>query len=128
MNDNLKWAAPDRYDLLKEFARINRQNPTFAEQILWQYLRDQALGTKFFRQYIIADYIVDFVSLQHQLVIEVDGAYHSEFEQMEYDELRTQHLESFGFFVIRFSNEQVQNDMPSVIDSIKSKLQQLMLE
>ena len=74
MNNELKWASPDYYSLLKEFARNNRINPTDAELILWAELRDKALGTKFFRQYIIADYIVDFVSLQSSLIIEVDGS------------------------------------------------------
>ena len=61
MIDELKWAASDRYALLKESARLNRINPTDAEQVLWQYIRCKALKTKFFRQYVIADYIVDFV-------------------------------------------------------------------
>ena len=74
MIDELKWAASDRYPLLKDWARQNRKNPTRAEAVLWERLRGQTLRTKFFRQYIIADYIVDFVSLKSQLIIEVDGA------------------------------------------------------
>ena len=69
MIDEVRWAASDRYPLLKDFARRNRLNPTDAEIILWQELRMRTFNTKFFRQYIIADYIVDFVSLQHMLVI-----------------------------------------------------------
>ena len=63
MNEELKWASPDRYIILKEYARQNRSSPTDAELILWRELRNNVLGTKFFRQYVIADYIVDFVSL-----------------------------------------------------------------
>ncbi len=117
-----KWAAPDRYELLKESARKNRLNPTIAETILWQHIRENALGTKFFRLYIIADYIVDFLSLQHKLVIEVDGAYHSEREQQIYDESRTKRLQDLGFKVIRFSNDDVQNQIESVITIIKKHL------
>ena len=53
MNDELRWAASDRYSLLKEWARENRKNPTEAETILWEQIRNRNLKTKFFRQYII---------------------------------------------------------------------------
>ena len=122
MNEDLKWAAPDRYGLLKDFARKNRMNPTLAETILWQHIRGNALGTKFYRQYIIADYIVDFVSLQHALIIEVDGAYHAEYEQALYDENRTERLRNLGFTVVRFSNEEVCNEIESVLHRIKHHL------
>ena len=122
MIEEVKWAATDRYAILKVFARNNRINQTDAEVVLWQNLRDKALGTKFFRQYIIADYIVDFVSLQTNLIIEVDGAYHSELEQQKYDEGRTARLESLGFKVLRFSNEEILNQIDKVINSIKSIL------
>ena len=122
MIDEVRWAASDRYPLLKAFARENRMNPTDAEIVLWQNLRDRALGVKFFRQYIIADYIVDFVSLQASLIIEVDGAYHAEIEQKEYDDGRTERLESLGFHVLRFTNEEVFNHIDTVVDSIKKIL------
>ena len=122
MNDELKWAAPDRYELLKESARKNRANPTFAETVLWQHLRGKALGTKFYRQYIIADYIADFASIQHQLVIEVDGAYHSEVNQITYDEGRTERLQDLGYRVIRFTNEEVLNNIESVLTTINKYL------
>lgn len=122
MIDEVRWAASDRYPLLKDFARMNRMNPTDAELVLWRELRGQTLGSKFFRQYIIADYIVDFVSVQHMLVIEVDGAYHSEPVKREYDEGRTERLESLGFRVLRFSNEEVLNKIEIVINTIKSHI------
>lgn len=122
MIDDLKWASPDRYGLLKEFAKKNRANPTLAEQILWQHLRGKVLGTKFFRQYIIADYIADFASVQHQLIIEVDGAYHSELNQIAYDEGRTQRLQDLGFTVLRFTNEDIYDNIEFVINTIKHHL------
>ena len=97
-------------------------NPTVAEIVLWQHIRNYALGTKFFRQYIIADYIVDFVSIEKKIVIEVDGAYHSELEQKVYDEGRTERLRNLGFNVIRFSNEDILNNIESVITTIKNHL------
>ena len=96
--------------------------PTLAETLLWQEIKGKALGAKFFRQYVIADYIADFASIQHHLVIEVDGAYHSESEQIAYDENRTQRLQNLGFTVIRFSNEEVINNIESVINIIKQNL------
>ena len=122
MNDELRWAASDRYSLLKDWARENRKNPTEAETILWEQIRNRNLKTKFFRQYIIADYIVDFVSLEAKLIIEVDGAYHSEYEQQQYDEGRTERLESIGFKVIRFTNNEIILQTDQVIDTIKNVL------
>ena len=122
MNDELRWAASDRYSLLKDWARENRKNPTEAETILWEQIRNRNLKTKFFRQYIIADFIVDFVSLEAKLIIEVDGAYHSEYEQQQYDEGRTERLESIGFKVIRFTNKEVILQTDQVIDTIKNVL------
>lgn len=113
-----KWASPDRYALLKEFAKENRNNQTLAEQILWNHLKGKGLGTKFLRQYIIYDYIADFASLETMLVIEVDGAYHYQTDQMEWDAYRTENLESFGFKVIRFTNEAVLFEIEKVIDTI----------
>ncbi|MBO4841374.1 MAG: endonuclease domain-containing protein [Bacteroidaceae bacterium] len=122
MIDEIKWAACDRYSLLKGFARQNRKNPTDAEIILWQHIRGKNLKTKFFRQYIIADYIVDFVSLESNLIIEVDGAYHSEYEQLLYDKDRTRRLESLGFKVIRFTNNEVFFQTEHVLEIIKKEL------
>ena len=73
-----KTANPDRYELLKTFAKENRQFMTEAERALWMRLRGNALGHKFLRQHIIGDYIVDFLCRDAQVVIEVDGDYHKE--------------------------------------------------
>ena len=120
-----KTASPDRYGLLKAFARENRKNATLAETVLWEYLRDGVLGEKFLRQHIIGDYIVDFVSRHGGLVIEVDGGYHSEPRQKEDDQLRDQELEQMGYHVIRFSNEEVLNEMEHVMEQIEKRLNRL---
>ena len=67
-------------------------------------------------------YRVDFVSLKSQLIIEEDGAYHSEYEQQQYDEGRTERLESLGFTLIRFTNDEVILQTDHVIDKIKEIL------
>ena len=114
-----KTSYPDRYGLLKEFARENRKNLTLAESVLWEYIRDEALGVKFLRQHIIGDYIVDFLARSEGLIIEVDGAYHAERHQMEEDTVRTEFLQSLGYRVLRFTNEQVLFDIDLVIQQIK---------
>ena len=114
-----KTASPDRYGLLKVFARENRKNATPAEDLLWGYLKGNSLGVKFLRQHIIGDYIVDFVSRHGGLVIEVDGGYHSEPRQQVDDERREEALEGMGYHVIRFTNEEVLYDIDKVIEQIE---------
>jgi len=115
-------ASPDRYLLLKEFAHKNKQFATEAESLMWEHLRARQLAVKFNRQHIIGDYIVDFVCIEKKLVIEVDGGYHSEYEQTEKDEFRTERLNIMGFSVMRFSNEEVIGDIWRVINIIKNRL------
>ena len=119
---NYNTASPDRYLLLKDFAQKDKQFPADAERVLWEYLRAKQLSVKFNRQHIIGDYIVDFVCIEKKLVIEVDGGYHSEYEQIEKDENRTQRLNDWGFNVIRFKNEDIFGDISSVLKTIKIKL------
>ena len=115
-------ASPDRYELLKEFAHKNKQFATEAESLLWEHLRAKRLAVKFNRQHIIGDYIVDFVCIEKKLVVEVDGAYHSEYEQVKKDEHRTERLNGMGFNVIRFSNEEILGNIFGVINKIINKL------
>ena len=117
-----KWASPDRYGLLREFAKENRKHQTLAESFLWEYLRQKHLGVEFRRQHIISDYIVDFVCLDKSLIIEVDGAYHAEREQEEDDLVRTLHLEQIGFKVLRVKNEDVQYNVEKVLERINNEL------
>ena len=58
-----RWAASDRYNLLKDFAKENRKNATLAEDILWENIRNKTLGVEFRRQHIIADFIADLSAL-----------------------------------------------------------------
>lgn len=113
-----KSSSPDRYLMLREYARRNRENATLAEQYLWEHLRRKALGVDFLRQHIIGDYIVDFVSRHDGLVIEVDGGYHSEPQQQEDDVIRENYLERMGYHVMRFSNEEVLFNIDHVIKQI----------
>ena len=112
----------DRYQLLRVFARQNRSNMTLAETMVWDYLRSLPSTFRFRRQHIILDYIVDFVCLDKKLVVEIDGAYHSEIQQEEQDAYRTDRLIKLGFSVVRFTNEQVFMDMTNVKATIEKLL------
>ena len=80
-----------------------RKVPTPAEKKLWAYLRgDKLNGVNFRRQHAIGNFIVDFVSIQRKLVIELDGSQH--LEQADYDVERTRYLKSQGYKAIRFWN------------------------
>jgi very-short-patch-repair endonuclease len=122
-----EFADPFYYGILKQYARENRRNMTMAERLLWNELRANRIGLKFYRQYIIRNYIVDFVCLSCKLIIEVDGCYHSEPQQEFDDGLRQKDLEGIGFHILRFTNEQVEFDTKSVIQSILSSAQKNIL-
>ena len=95
---------------------------TESEGFLWTALRQNLKGFKFRRQHIIGDYIVDFICLEYKLVIEVDGEYHHTDEQRQEDQIRTNYLQSNGFQVIRFSNEEVKSNIRKIIQIIKEEL------
>ena len=103
----------------KIFARAKQlhREMTPAEAKLWAHLRAHRMGDVHFRnQHAIGNYIVDFVALRKKLIIELDGSQH--LEQEEYDQERTKYLESQGYRVIRFWNNDVMNDIDGVILAI----------
>lgn len=115
-------ADPLNYQLLKDFAKNNKKYPTEAESILWDYLKRNNLGKPFRRQYIIGNYVVDFLCLPARLAIELDGGYHQLPQQIEDDKTRSEWLNEHGFNVIRFNNEEVICDIESVLQRIKERL------
>ncbi|HWZ34911.1 MAG TPA: DUF559 domain-containing protein, partial [Mucilaginibacter sp.] len=114
-------ADPVYYDQLKEYSRENRNQPTSAEDILWQFLRKEQTGYKIRRQHAIDQYIADFVSLEKGLIIELDGHHHK--LNKEADEARTEILNHLGFEVIRFTNDEVLTNPQGIFDTIKQKLE-----
>lgn len=112
------------FNLLKRNAKSNRRYPTTAEAMLWENVRGKALGVRFRRQHQIGSYIADFVCLKYNLVVEVDGGYHYFGNQIISDEIRTKYLESQGFTVIRFDNNEVLQDIEGVIAKIKHKMEE----
>lgn len=98
-------------------ARSLRTEMTLAERQLWQELRGkQVAGFRFRRQHPIGHYIADFACVEKLLVIELDGGQHQ--EQREYDERRTDYLQSEGWQVLRFWNNEVMANLDGVLARI----------
>lgn len=100
-----------------ERARDLRREMTPEEQKLWAWLRKRHVGqSRFRRQVCLGPYIVDFVSFQHRLIVELDGGQHT--LQREYDEIRTRWLNEQGYRVLRFWNFEVNEDLDCVLEGI----------
>ena len=115
-------ASPDIYPILKANARKNRGEMTLAESLLWDCLKAEIPDFHLRRQHAIGDYIADFACLSRQLVIEVDGEYHFTDQQQLLDEARTEFLNKRGFYVMRFTNQEVMNEIDNVIETIEDFL------
>ena len=109
---------------LTALARQNRGNPTPAERMIWREIlrKRQFARFKFLRQKPIGRYIVDFYYSELQLVMEIDGDSHA--QSVEYDAKRTKFLNALGLQVIRYSNDDVLNNLEGVYDDL---LRQLLL-
>ena len=100
-------------------ARRLRENTTGAEDVLWRHLRrSPVLGTHFRRQVPIGRYVADFACLAAHLVIEIDASQHAEGQVAETDAARTRWLESEGYRVLRFWNNDVTQNVDSVLEII----------
>ncbi|MES2617642.1 MAG: isoleucine--tRNA ligase [Bacteroidota bacterium] len=120
---NYETSKTGNYHLIKEYALKHRSNPTPAEAKLWEALKGDKLGGYHIRrQHIINDFIADFVCLKKGLVIEVDGLIHTLPDNIIADAERTKILNSEGFQVIRFTNDEILNNLDTVLASIKKAL------
>lgn len=99
-----------------------RKNSTKYEDLLWQELRNNKLGYKFKRQYSIVNFVIDFYCAKVKLAIEIDGPIHKTKSSIDYDRHRTQYINSLGIKEIRFSNYQINMNMPFVINKIIESL------
>ena len=118
-----KWNTP-RY--VVQIARKWRRKRTKAEEALWDLLRNRRLaGAKFRRQHPLGRYIADFYCDEARLVIELDGGVHSQLGNKEYDAVRQLTIESNGITVVRFKNEEVEDDLESVLGKISEVLRSL---
>ncbi len=97
---------------LKEYAKQLRNNSTLSEVLLWQKIKNKALGVQFHRQVPIKEYIVDFYCNELMLAIEIDGDSH--LYKYDYDQKRQGELELLGITFLRFSDFDVKQNMFSV--------------
>jgi len=107
-------------------ARELRRLSPAAERILWSRLKNRALlGVKFVRSEPIGPYFADFACRSTKLVIEIDGATHSTDEEIAHDRRRTAFLVTEGYRVVRFTNEQVYENVDAVLEAIAHALAEL---
>jgi very-short-patch-repair endonuclease len=108
--------------ILKQRRQKLRLNQTEAERTLWKHLRSKQLhGIKFFRQYSIGPYIVDFYCPQLKLAIELDSGQHTGDNVREYDAARYAYIQAQGIEVMRFWNHEVLNQTESVLRKVIEK-------
>jgi isoleucyl-tRNA synthetase/very-short-patch-repair endonuclease len=122
----LALTNPKLWEYLKPLARAMRAEATHGEDAMWELVRDKRFDDiKFRRQHAIGNFIVDFVALEHRLVVEIDGEIHNTDEHQQWDALRTEFLNGWGFEVIRFSNYEAINKSLLVKDKIKDAVKKL---
>jgi very-short-patch-repair endonuclease len=102
-------------DRLYRFAREMRGDPTLGERVLWSELRARRLGAKFRRQVPIGPFIADFVCFERRMIVEVDGDTHDDRTR---DRARDRWFHDNRWFVLRFWDTQVINDIDDVLDTI----------
>jgi very-short-patch-repair endonuclease len=108
-----RFMSPEKF----RHAREMRRKPTRAESMLWERLRKRQLHGSYWRhQAPMLGYIADFYCAKANLVVEVDGGYHS--DRAEYDATRDEAMESRGLRVLRFPNRDVEDDIDYVTDII----------
>ena len=108
-----KRTTPKTFSRAKQLHR--KMSP--AEVKLWKHLRAHRMGNTHFRnQHAIGNYIVDFCAPRKKLIIELDGSQH--LEQKVYDDERTRFLETRGYKVLRFLNNDVMNNIDNVLKAI----------
>ncbi len=98
-------------------SKLRRKERTYAEKLLWCYLRNRKIqGYKFIRQKPIGNFIVDFYCPEIMLIIEADGVSHEGKEY--YDQKRVEYFESLGLTVLRFSDDEIKNKIETTIQKI----------
>ena len=120
----MKFARND--SVLKPRRQELRRNQTDAEKALWLKVRNrQICGMKFYRQYSLGPFILDFYCPEKKLAVELDGGQHNQHENKEYDTARSEYLKAHGIDVIRFWNNEVLLDMESVLLKLTSIISNL---
>jgi very-short-patch-repair endonuclease len=102
-------------------SRKLRKNATRVETILWNQLRSKQIeGVKFRRQQPISGFIVDFIAFEKKLIVELDGGQHAVFHEKDHE--RDRLLAEAGYKILRFWNNDVLQDLPGVLETIRKNL------
>jgi very-short-patch-repair endonuclease len=105
-------------------ARQLRKKETWAEKLMWHWLRDRRFNRyKFRRQHPVGGYYLDFFCEEAELAIELDGRQHGHPDQQDYDARREEFLKSRGIKVLRFWNSHLRHNTRSIRDTIFNELQ-----
>ena len=124
MEEKVNYRGGQYYSSLLEQVRVLRKNQTEAEEIFWQIVRNRKfLGLKFRRQHQIRQFVVDFFCPTENLIIEIDGKIHMNPEQRERDHSRDHYLKELKYKVLRFSNDDIYNNIEEVLDEIKNVIE-----
>ena len=108
------------------FVRQLHRDQTDAEKLLWYSVRGRQLfGLKFRRQYPVGPYILDFYCYAYRLCIELDGGQHDESAGIQHDEQRQIFLTSHGIHTLRFSNNDVLQDIEGVLLQVAEAIRTL---
>ena len=116
----------------RNLARKLRNNPTNAEIAFWEKVRKRRFcGYRFNRQFLFkyqpihdwfSYYIVDFFCFEKKLIVEIDGKYHFRKDQIARDRIREENLLAMGLHIIRFTDEDVQENWEKVAKQLNDKL------
>ena len=110
----------------KEKRRKLRQDIVKAEKIIWDKIRNRQIeDCKFRRQYSVDKYVIDFYSPILKLAIEIDGESHFKDGVAEYDRKRQSYIEYLGITFLRFTNNDVYDNLDAVLESIAMKVKEL---
>lgn len=108
--------------MLRDRARGMRKQPSTAERVIWDVVRNRKLGAKFRRQLPMDRYIVDFACIEAKLAIEVDGRSHDVEAQRAYDDTRLTRLSELGWRVLVVRDDDVLRDVSGVVKRIVAAL------
>ncbi len=107
----------------RELSKVLRQSMTASEKILWNEIKGKKLRFQFFRQFPILDYVVDFYCKELGLAIEIDGGSHE--NMFLEDSKRQERIEQLGVTFIRFSNNEIENDLQNVLKKLMDKTENI---
>lgn len=117
-------ANSDVYALLKGFKKDRKKLKTNGELVLWEAIKTKKIGYEFRRQHTIGEFMVDFICFEKNLIVEVDKGF-KETEYKEVAELRIEILRDLGYKILRFTNEEIVENLTLVIQEILAEIKSI---